>query len=340
MRIPSQLALAVVALCSAQFCFSQSANRLDILLEAYEKDKPSKNVTYRLLRGQEEVANTTSKKGEFNFIIQKDDPIFLVYVSKEGYLTKRIFFDPKEYPFDAEYETQEISIHCVPTTPDLKGLTYTGNLEYDPIGKVYQVNRIDSITADLRERILKGESKIEAVYEKAIYNGDGLIKIEEYKYAKGYYEMALVAKPDDRYAQNRLAYSDSMAIIEQNKPKPTPVIVDAGNTTNGIGEGEVTPVENQLTASTTNNSDLKALEAPATGIYYSVQLGAFVDWYDESAFKDVPDLMVVQGSDYKRCITGKFEDRKEAVERAKVMKGKGFKDAFIVQMKGNQRIGF
>jgi len=339
-KVLTQIALAILVLCSPNYSFSQSTNRLDILLEAYEKDKPSKNVTYRLLRGEKEVAKTTSKKGEFNFIIRKDDPILQLYVSKPGYLTKRIFFDPKEYPFEVEFETQEIAIHCVPATPDLKGFTYTGNLEYDPIGKVYQVNRIDSLTADLRQRIQKGEAQVQAIYEKAVYNGDGLMKIEEYEYAKGYYEMALIAKPDDGYAKERLTYSDSMAIVERNKPKPVPttLIVDAGKP-EAANSGENNTDEPTASASNTNIESV-ATTPSTTDAYYSVQLGAFVDWYDQSVFEDVPELMVVQGSDYKRCITGQFEQREEAIARAKVMKERGFKDAFVVQMKGNQRIGF
>ena len=76
------------------------------------------------------------------------------------------------------------------------------------------------------------------------------------------------------------------------------------------------------------------------GEYYSVQLGAFVDWFDEKAFSNVSDLIVVQGSDYKRCIAGEFTSRDEALTRMNELKDSGFKDAFIITMKGNERIGF
>jgi len=327
-------AAAILALFAILPLHAQSQKQLDILVEAFEGNKPAKDVTFQLIRGQKEVAKETSKRGYFNFIIEEKDPTIQLVISKSGYLTKRIYFDSKEFPFEADYETQEIGIECVPISAKMKGVEYVGKMNFDNVGKSYSITKIDSSSIKLKRQLQQKEEQIEAIYAKAIYNGEGLIKIEEYEYAKGYFEMALVAKPSDSYAQQQLEFTDSMAIIEANKPAPLIVAIEEPVQT------EETTTPEKVEEVITEPKEETQLITQVEGSYYSVQLGAFVDWYNEKVFADVPELLVVQGSDYKRCISGQFETREEALTRAQEMKQNGFKDAFVVHMKGNQRIGF
>jgi hypothetical protein len=327
-------AAAILALFTIVPIYAQSQKQLDILVEAFEGNKPAKDVTFQLVRGQKEVVKETSKRGYFNFIVEEKDPTFQLVISKSGYLTKRIYFDPKEFPFEADYETQEIGIECVPISTNMKGVEYVGKMSFDNVGKSYSIAKVDSSTIKLKRQLQQKEEQIEAIYTKAIYNGEGLIKIEEYEYAKGYFEMALVAKPTDTYAKQQFEFADSMAIIEAIKPPPLIVQIE------GSTQRVKTTTSEKVTETIVEPKKESQIITQVEGSYYSVQLGAFVDWYNEEVFAEVPELLVVQGSDYKRCISGQFETRDEALSRAQEMKQKGFKDAFVVHMKGNQRIGF
>lgn len=336
MKLHVKRAIAILALLAIAPLFSKAQKQLDILVEAFESGKTAKNVTFQLVKGNAVVVKKTTKKGYFQFIIEEKDPTFQLVISKDGYLTKHIHFNPKEYPFDSDYETQEIGVECIPLSTEIKGIEYVGKMNYDKLVKSYSISKIDSSSIKLKKQLHKKEEQIENIYTKAIYNGEGLIKIEEYEYAKGYFEMALVAKPSDLYAKKQLAYSDSMVVAEAN----TPARIIANTTTESKTITETKPSTENSKELAISNSKQEPKTATIKGSYYSVQLGAFVDWYNETVFAKVPELLVVQGSDYKRCISGQFETREKAVERAKEMKQLGFRDAFVVHMKGNQRIGF
>ena len=76
------------------------------------------------------------------------------------------------------------------------------------------------------------------------------------------------------------------------------------------------------------------------GIIYSVQLGAFSKAVSASKFVGVPDFKMIQYEDFTRCFSGDFIDINLAIIRKNEMVQKGYKDAWIVQMKGNKRLGF
>ena len=56
--------------------------------------------------------------------------------------------------------------------------------------------------------------------------------------------------------------------------------------------------------------------------------------------RGVPDFRIVQYDDFTRCFSGSFASVFDAIARRKAMKDAGYKDAWIVKMKDNQRIGF
>jgi hypothetical protein len=75
-------------------------------------------------------------------------------------------------------------------------------------------------------------------------------------------------------------------------------------------------------------------------IIYSVQLGAFSKNVNKNKFAQVPDFKIIAYEDFTRCFSGEFLDINKAIVRRKEMIQKGYSDAFIVKMKGNERIGF
>lgn len=340
----SKLNLAVISLVlsTALFPFKAIAqsksSTLDILVEAYEGDKKVKDVEYSLSKDGTNLIQLTSKRGEFGFVIKPTDGELTLAVSKDGYITKKIYFDSQSYPFDTEYESQEIIIECVPVSENMDEMVYAGTLKFDPLSNSYSVNKTDTMNARIVASLDQQTAKLDKVYDKAVHNGDGLMQIEEYEYAQGYYEIALVTRPEDTYATGQLEKAKELAKEEKNKP----VLIASTN------PNPLTETEAKAGNLESNNADVatetalkpKAEMKAPTGDYYSVQLGAFVDWYDESVFANVSDLIVVQGSDYKRCIAGKFDSREDAISRMNELKGTGFKDAFIITMKGNERIGF
>ena len=76
------------------------------------------------------------------------------------------------------------------------------------------------------------------------------------------------------------------------------------------------------------------------GVIFSVQLGAFASGVNKSKFPEVPDLMIIPYDDFTRAFSGEFIDANKAIARRKEMRAGKYKDAFIVKMKGNKRIGF
>lgn len=319
---------------------------LDIMVEAYQGKDRVKEVDYTLSLNSKEVIKVTSKKGSFNFVIKPNDGVYELKMEKEGFLTKKVLFDSYSYPFNNAYELQEIILECIPVGAKLNEAVYAGTMKYDPVANAFRVTKSDTIRARLSEEVKNNTKQLNDIYEKAVYNGDGLRQIEEYEYAKGYFEIALLAKPDDEYASSQLALVDSLAEVERNKPRSILVAkaeipqqqTEEETSASNVEETEPASKATQSTPVAPVKTN-KPLEAPA-GTYFSVQLGAFVDWFDQDVFKDVPDFIVAQGADYKRCLSGKFATREEATDRMNLMRENGFKDAFVVTMKENERIGF
>ena len=340
--IKSTLVVCILILTFVQTSFSQSTENptLDIFVEAYEKNKPLKEVEYSLSGESGKLIQLTSKKGDFGFVIKPNDGIFTLTISKEGYVTKKIHFDSKSYPYTTVYESQEIIVECIPVGAGTDEMVYAGTLKYDPLSNAYLVNKADTMNERLTASLEDKSQRLEKAYDKAVYNGDGLMQIEEYEYAKGYYQIALVTKPEDEYASGKLA--DANRLAEEQKKNPA-LVASASKSTPAE---QSAPIQSQKVDSAQPKTDNSAQPVKLTkvnspvGEYYSVQLGAFVDWFDEKAFSNVSDLIVVQGSDYKRCIAGEFTSRDEALTRMNELKDSGFKDAFIITMKGNERIGF
>lgn len=334
---------------------------LDIACQAVVMGKKAKEVSYKLELNNEKVLEIVSKNGKFEFPIKPSDGKYRLVVSKEGYLTKIIEIDSYKMPFEQDYWLQELLIECVPASGGSVNEEIVGSLEYEPLSRAFSVKRSNPKEELALKNAMKHMEVLERIYKKAVYNGDGLSKIDEYDYAKSFFEIALEAKPEDSYAMTKIAEMDSLIAEEKKSPKKSKELLAKAEKEEPIGSLEdlkkptSTTEEPDLSKTSTKSSEPNVTEKtsakpsssspkPSEGVptekYFSVQLGAFVDWLDEKAFANVPELLIVQGSDFKRCITGVFSDRERAKARMLQMRESGFKDAFIVTMQGHERVGF
>lgn len=339
---------------------------LDIACQAVIKNKKAKNVTFNLELNNEKVVEIVSRNGKFEFPVKPSDGKYKLTISKEGFLTKTIEIDSYKMPFEQDYWIQELLIECIPSSEGSVNEVLVGRLDYEPLSRAFSIKRSNPKEELAVKNAVKLAEVLERIYKKAVYNGDGLSKIDEYDYAKSFFEIALEAKPDDSYAMTKIAEMDSLIEVEKTSPKkPKELLAKAENDENiekleaaktentntpkpkteepsltaKAAKTEVSPSKDKPSTKTTTSSPKISDDVP-TDKYYSVQLGAFVDWLDEKAFANVPELMIVQGSDFKRCITGVFSDRERAKARMIQMRESGFKDAFIVTMQGQERVGF
>ncbi len=335
---------------------------LDIACQAVIKNKKAKNVRYRLELNNEKVVEVVSRNGKFEFPVKPSDGKYKLTISKDGFLTKTIEIDSYKMPFEQDYWIQELLIECIPSSEGSVNEVLVGKLDYEPLSRAFSIKRSNPKEELAVKNAVKLNEVLERIYKKAVYNGDGLSKIDEFDYAKSFFEIALEAKPEDSYAMSKIAEMDSLIEVEKLSPKkPKELLADAEKDVEiGTLEDLKKPVSkteepnlNQASsaksavAKPTDKSSAKPSPTPpktsenvSTDKYFSVQLGAFVDWLDEKAFANVPELMIVQGSDFKRCITGVFSDRERAKARMLQMRESGFKDAFIVTMQGQERVGF
>jgi hypothetical protein len=146
------------------------------------------------------------------------------------------------------------------------------------------------------------------------------MKKEQYGFAKKHYEVALMAKANDAYAIRRLK-----------------MIAEAGTDESNSGKKALSKEEME----NINKGELDGIDLiPNNDVILSVQLGAFSGKVNESKFEGVPDLNIIQYEDFTRVFSGDFKDITKAVQHKKSMVSKGYKDAWIVQMKGNKRVGF
>ena len=185
--------------------------------------------------------------------------------------------------------------------------------------------------------------KFALIYQKAIKNGNGLWALEEYEYSRGYYEIALEAKPNDAYAQQKINSIDSavttlkkreeLKLKQLEAQREEKLLADIGNNIPAQkSSSEITSPSSSSTSKPVLNEEKE---------WYSVQVGAFKKNYDPNVFSTIPDFQVIEGSDeYMRCFSGTFTQRTLAKDHLATLKNMGFNDAFVVLMRGKERIGY
>ena len=297
---------------------SLSQNALEIYIASFAEGRDVKDVNFQLFNKDEKIIEQISKNGLFQFIILDTDEDFKLKATHTGYMSKEIHFNVSEYPFENEYEIQEIDIEF----RKAKGgqTVEVGALKWNELDNSFAIALVDSTIENMKSKYAETEKTLGEIYITSIDNGDVLMWMGKYDLAKSHYEVALLAKPDDSYAKSQL---DEIGFQLSKKPEQK-VGIDK-DLLDKINRGEI----NQVTSYKTTED-----------VIFSVQLGAFSGKVDRSRFNNVPDYNKIEYEDYTRVFSGEFGDINAAIKRLTSMRQNGYKDAWIVQMKGNKRIGF
>ncbi len=188
-----------------------------------------------------------------------------------------------------------------------------------------------------KDGFITASQTLSDVKSLALRNATNMWEFEEYAAAKGFYEIILKIDPEHSIALERLAEVDKLIAEKQASIQAE----------RAAFERQIEQLKDSLAKlpERVNNPPLAAGESSSSeklneGHYFSVQVGAFHDWFNESAFTELTDLIVAQGSDYKRCLAGSHDSRPQAIARLEEVKALGFTDAFIVKMSGDERVGF
>ena len=315
MRIPHFVVLILTIL---YFQTSSAQSVYEIVCTAFSKGKALTDVTYELTIGEQKSNEFTSKNGSFQFAIKNEENWHSLKVSKSGYISKVIHFDPTTYPFEREYEIQEIDLDFKKGNGDESEIQ-EGILVWSEIGDVFGVVKYAG-QKENKEQESKDEDRLNLVYTTSRNYGDELYASEEFKSAKQHYEISLLASPGDEYVMEKIRLiEDKLKEIENQSEGVSDDLLDK------INKGEAVSIKDNM---------------ESEGISYSIQLGAFSKTINSDKFKNVPEFRIVQYDDFARCFSGSFANIMEAMQRRKEMQNQGYKDAWIVKMKDNMRIGF
>lgn len=307
----------------------QAQKVVDILVYTLENGKKVKHVNYALHLNGKELVSLKKRNGKFEFAIQPNDGRYNLFINKEGYLTKELTFNSDDYPFKEDYDVQEIEVELIPGAEDMEDVVVSRNVGYSEEAG-YIIQKLDSTVKVYKSKLDKALNTLETVSKKAIKNADGLVALEEYEYAKGYYEIALDIDPENAYAREQY---DKMDVLAKEQRMKEQMMASNSSRSN---RGSKTVSRNS-----TKSSQSYTYLPEMTGRYYSVQLGAFLQDVDESKFNGVDNYRLIDGQDqYRRAVAGSFSSREEADAYKEQMRNLGFKDAFVVSMNGNKRIGF
>ncbi len=97
---------------------------------------------------------------------------------------------------------------------------------------------------------------------------------------------------------------------------------------------EIERLEKELNATATTG----AYDFKGESVAYTVQIGAFLKDVKTGSYKNSSGLFNHEYADgYNRFYSGLFQSEAEAMNHMKEMQEKGFTDAFVVGLKGNQR---
>lgn len=298
---------------------SQAQNTYEIYLSSFANARELKGVNFQLYQGDKLMAEQQNNAGFFQFVIMEGDDKYKLTASKEGYIPKLIIFNTSDYPFLHEYEIQEIDIefHKV-ATGDEK--TEIGELMWSSVGHVFSIVKFDSTRDVARENYTASEKSLAEIYQHSIAKGDELMMLKLPQYSLAHYVTALMAKPNDDYAKKKIMEIKEGSLTEMQNNTGLD-----NETMDKINRGELTQMPGDIAAK---------------GIVFSVQLGAFSREVSDAEFAQIPEFRKIRYDDYTRIFSGEFSEVASALARKVEMISRGYKDAWIVQMKGHERIGF
>ncbi len=355
------LSITLIATMLSMLTATAQESVYQFILHPESRGHKVKDITYHLdINDGEETFDITEKKGKFQFTIQAIDENIVLTIEKSGFITKEIIMNPQTYPFEFDYEIQHLDIEMVPVSEELP-VSYAGELKYDILNGGFYMQKdggdIDALKAELKG----SQEKLKEIYDIAIKNADGLAAIEEYEYAKYFYDLALNIYPEQSYPAKRTSEMDVLAaekkeqeaLMADEVQMPEEQVEEmAREMANKMFEERMASpgqeVVNPNTSYTNNTSNYNSNDMDASdfsggnisGTYYSVQIGAFKGPINQSVFASVPGFRVVQNPNWKRAFSGEFASKSEARARQSMLANQGFSDCFIVRMKGNNRLNF
>lgn len=317
METMNKIIITLLILTSTHIVVGQ--NVYEIFIASFADGRSVTKVEFELYKDNEKLIEQVSNEGSFQFIIPEGDGRYKLKAKKEHYIPKIIHFNSMEYPFINEYEIQEIDIEFHPAVSPEDEME-VGELKWSSLGHVFNVVKVDSSMEYVKTNYALSEKSLGQIYTVSIENADEYFTLGLYENSMRHYEVALIAKANDEYSKKKIMEIKHLQLAE----KKSEVAINK-ETIDKINRGEIS----EFSASGTS-----------AGLIFSVQLGAFSKKVDASQFPKVPDFKAIAYDDYTRVFSGEFSVIDDAVKRKNEMIKAGHKDAWIVIMKGNQRIGF
>lgn len=328
--------LIILILCSSFTLSATAQNVYEFYIASYAHSRTLTDIHFDYELNGKVTKSENSKSGEMTFVVMQGKGRYVMKATKEGYATKYIYLNTENYPFEFEYELQDVAVEFQALGKIEKDYQM-GEVMWNHQDEHFHVVEIDSSMLVENQPKAASLDKMDQTYNLAIQNGDEKYAQKLYSHAISYFEVALFARPNDPYASEMMAKCNESIgrvtkVFSSGKPPPkkveskdpNAVVVDAA-LLDKINTGVVTSVD---------------ISHITEGIIFSVQLGAFSLGVDASKFPGVQDLKIIPYDDFTRAFSGEFSDVNQAISRRKEMRSGKYKDAFIVKMKGNKRIGF
>ena len=305
----------------------QAQNVYEITCVAFSKGRELTNVNYKLTMNNKVVVDEKSKAGYYSFIILPDDGHIVLEVTKQDFVPKIIHLRTDKYPFENEFEIQNIDLDFE-WTENSKDSVQIGELIWSDLSGAFNVIKVDSALMKVKSEYERSEKKLGRIYSRSVEDGDELLAVGQPAAARRHFEVALLAKPGDTYASRKIAdilKIETETIATEKKTFESEASGVDKDLMDKINRGEVNEVSDAVIDK---------------NVIYRVQLGAFSKNFDPAKFSQVPEFTQIPYEDFTRCFSGEFLDVNKAIVRRKEMVSKGFKDAWIVKMRGHERIGF
>ena len=308
---------------------------LKLLLEAnIAPDNALKNVLYTVYQEDQIMFKDLSKNGKLKLSLEPSSKTYYVLAEYPGMVNKEIQVRTSDYP---EKVRKEYIILVFDPIAKNSLETEAVKLIYSPETRDTKLLSTEPKFKSFKDGFITASQTLSEVKTLALKNAANMWEFEEYAAAKGFYEIILKIDPKHSVAQERLAQVDKLIAEKQSSIQAER---EAFKRQIEQLKDSLAQLPKQLTEPLIEPDENISSEKPNDGHYFSVQVGAFHDWFNASAFTELSDLIVAQGSDYKRCLAGSHNTRTAAMARLEQVKTLGFEDAFIVEMSGDERVGF
>lgn len=151
-----------------------------------------------------------------------------------------------------------------------------------------------------------------------------------------------IAKATEKRGELKQQGIDSEGVISRDKLGNVKNIADAGTGSTSGSQGGSAGSSGSTAGSGSDGEKARSLEGKTVDknkTYYRVQIGAFSKQPNRKTMSDVPNLVSFKGKDgLIRAYAGEFTDYKKAAELKIEMIQKGYDGAYVVALRGGDRI--